>query len=68
MTALIAPPGKACTTCGKRKTLADFSRDRTRSDGVRGLLCNKCNAGIGMLGDRPEMLMAAMAYLQAHKN
>ena len=34
---------------------------------VRGLLCHKCNTGIGMLGDDPLLLYVAMRYLEAHK-
>jgi len=30
---------------------------------VRGLLCNNCNALLGMAKDRPEILDAAKAYL-----
>lgn len=30
---------------------------------VRGLLCDTCNAGIGMLQDSPEILDAAIHYL-----
>lgn len=31
---------------------------------VRGMLCKKCNTGIGMLGDNPETCKAAAVYLE----
>ena len=38
------------------------------SDKVRGLLCKKCNSGIGLLGDSVENLERALAYLRKHKD
>lgn len=35
---------------------------------VCGLLCTKCNAGIGLLGDSVQMLKVAISYLEHHKN
>jgi hypothetical protein len=34
---------------------------------VRGLLCNNCNSGMGLLGDSIEMLNRASAYLKKHQ-
>lgn len=31
---------------------------------IRGLLCGECNAGIGMLGDDVDTVVAALAYLK----
>ena len=31
---------------------------------VRGLLCGKCNSGIGLLKDNPEILRSAALYLE----
>lgn len=33
---------------------------------VRGLLCSRCNKGIGMLEDNPRLLSKAVTYLNMH--
>jgi len=34
---------------------------------VRGLLCQRCNLAIGMLGDSPETMRAALRYVERHR-
>ena len=63
--ALLADHGRRCGICGDRCSERDsLSVDHCHESGmVRGLLCNVCNRAIGLLGDSPEKLARAMAYL-----
>lgn len=66
---LLAKQGGVCAICqtavpgsGRKH----FSVDHDHATGVvRGLLCNDCNRGLGLLGDGIERLTAAAAYLTA---
>ena len=31
---------------------------------IRGLLCNKCNRGLGLFKDNPSLLISAASYLE----
>lgn len=58
---LLEDSGGQCAICGKA---AELVVDHDHVSGkVRGLLCRKCNVAIGSLGDSPETLRRAFAYL-----
>lgn len=56
-----------CAICGTDKPTGKwkvFAVDHCHNTGmVRGLLCNECNRGIGLLRDNPEILRKAADYL-----
>jgi hypothetical protein len=53
--------GYRCAIC-RRKSSLGVDHDH-RSGVVRGLLCRKCNLGIGHLGDDPRLVKRAFKYL-----
>jgi Autographiviridae endonuclease VII len=56
-----------CAICGKhqmelkRRLCLDHCHETGK---LRGLLCSKCNTGIGMLGDDVTRLQSALRYLR----
>ena len=64
-----------CAVCGespkpRKKKSAEFDdfvidHDHTTGE-LRGLLCNTCNIGIGMLQDSPTVALSAAVYLEHH--
>lgn len=64
--ALLAHQANVCAICGGPPGGRWFHLDHDHSDGtLRGLLCGKCNKGIGLLGDTREGIERALAYLCA---
>jgi hypothetical protein len=69
--------GGLCAICGlpetafkkKSKTeLRELCVDHCHKTGnVRDLLCHKCNHGLGQFRDNPSLLLAAIAYLERHR-
>jgi hypothetical protein len=59
--------GNACQVCSRsKKTLfVDHCHD---SGLVRGLLCQRCNTAIGLLGDDSAGVRLALKYLENHES
>lgn len=66
---LLDKQGGGCAVCGakpKNNRKRFLSVDHCHSSKkVRGILCDGCNMGLGCLGDSPERLRAAAAYLES---
>lgn len=60
---MVSEQGGCCAIClrPERRLHVDHEHSTGR---VRGLLCKKCNMGIGLLGDSPAVLTAAAVYLE----
>jgi hypothetical protein len=65
--ALLESQQNKCRICAKeiyesKKPMAVVDHCH-RTNNVRGLLCQKCNTAIGLLGDDPTLLTLALRYL-----
>jgi hypothetical protein len=64
--ALLAQQNNACALCGtndpgRKGWVIDHCHS---TDRIRGILCTKCNTGVGLLGDNEEGLLLALVYLR----
>lgn len=55
-----------CEICGSTGRLC-YDHDHTTLE-FRGVLCKKCNTGIGLLGDTEECVLNALRYLQKERH
>lgn len=66
---LLAAQGGTCALCGGPplgRFGMNYHVDHDHMTGVvRGLLCSRCNGGLGALGDTVESLQRAISYLQS---
>ncbi len=65
---MLAAQGDVCAICGGTETTRNRKRlyvdhcHRTRL--IRGLLCSRCNHGVGAMRDDPDLLKSAWVYLE----
>ncbi len=59
-----------CDCCGKElpTKYSKYIDHCYKTNKIRGILCNSCNAGIGKLGDNTEGVLRALEYLNKAKN
>lgn len=60
--------GNKCPICSCQFSSTEYYRRPNidhchRTDKIRGILCHKCNTGIGLLNDNPKLLQNAIKYL-----
>jgi hypothetical protein len=68
--AMLTSQGGRCAICPVTEPggVGTWAVDHCHKTGrVRGILCNRCNRGIGRFGDDPARLRAAAAYLMQHR-
>lgn len=65
--------GNVCAVCKEPETttqqgvLVGLAVDHDHETGaIRQLLCRKCNTGIGLLRDNPDLLEEAALYIRRH--
>lgn len=70
---LLRKQEEVCAICGKPETLkikgkvATLSVDHNHNTGeIRGLLCSRCNRGLGVFNDDIGLLKKAVAYLEGN--
>ena len=69
---------KKCLWCSQDKSLEAFGFDRRSTDGrqavdhdhktdrVRAILCDRCNAALGMLKESPTRVRALLRYIEKY--
>ena len=64
---LFVSQGGVCAICGSSPNGKVLCVDHDHKTGeVRALLCNKCNRGLGYLGDDSNLLRRAADYIDQH--
>lgn len=63
---MYAAQGGCCAICGTRHNRLRVDHDHVTQK-IRGLLCNRCNVGLGMMSDSPTTCRLAADYLDRYQ-
>ena len=68
--AMLLGQGGVCKICSDPPPSDSYLHvDHDHATGkVRGLLCTRCNTGLGQFRDDPDLLLAAYRYLKGRRN
>ena len=65
---LLAEQGGVCAICKGPSTEKGYHVDHDHvTKRVRGLLCSRCNVGLGQFKDSPDRLRVAVEYLEKNR-
>lgn len=62
---LVRQSGGACEICREPFQIPNFDHCHTTGM-LRGVLCRRCNTGLGVFGDNPDLMDRASSYLRGH--
>jgi hypothetical protein len=66
--ALLATQGEVCAICGGKDEKVRLAVDHCHETGdIRGLLCRRCNTGLGLFRDSVELMTRAIQYVKDHR-
>jgi hypothetical protein len=64
---MLSAQGHRCAICRRPPSVRRLAVDHDKATGrVRGLLCGRCNMGLGEFGDDMARLRLAILYLKSH--
>lgn len=64
--AMMESQGGLCRVCRKPPSRTRLAVDHNHETGtIRGLLCQNCNRGLGLLGDDPALMRALADYVES---
>ena len=65
---ILAEQDGRCACCGRVPDLEPRVDHDHKTGDVRGILCHKCNVGIGLLGDTEDRVQLAVDYLAGKRH